>query len=279
LPPLDVPAGSYTTAIDAADSDDDGAIDIVSAARDGLHVASGDGQGRFPRSTTIEDVKNASGVEAADVDGDGETDLLTGAGSALQIIFSPARGGTRRRTIDVGSDVLAVALGAFGGGSVEIVATAPSGLFALTGGPGGSLGPLERYPVGSLARALVLADLDGDGALDCATANFASASISVLRGAARKAPPAFRRGDADGDGTLRLTDAVTVLGRLFLGREPLPCPDAGDADDDGALSLTDAVRILLHLFLGGAPPPAPGPNVCGPDPTLDTLADCSGGCP
>jgi len=78
----------------------------------------------------------------------------------------------------------------------------------------------------------------------------------------------FRRGDSDGTGSMDLTDAVRILGFLFLGQGTLDCLEAADSDDNGAIELTDAVRILNYLFQGAAPPPAPGPPPapCGPDP-------------
>jgi hypothetical protein len=82
-------------------------------------------------------------------------------------------------------------------------------------------------------------------------------------------PVSFRRGDADRDGALSLSDSVRILSALFLG-EPIECWDAADLDDDGAASITDPIRLLDHLFLGGSPPPAPFPD-CGPDPTPDDL--------
>jgi hypothetical protein len=86
-------------------------------------------------------------------------------------------------------------------------------------------------------------------------------------------PVSFRRGDADRDGGLSITDAVRVLSALFLG-EPLGCWDSADLDDDGTGSVTDAIFLLDHLFLGGSAPPAPYP-ACGPDPTPDQLG-CQG---
>jgi hypothetical protein len=78
----------------------------------------------------------------------------------------------------------------------------------------------------------------------------------------------FHRGDTDDNGQLQLTDAVRVLGFLFLGQIAPTCLDAADSDDNGQLQLTDAVRILGFLFLGQGPPAAPGPpgNACGVDP-------------
>ncbi|HVR73989.1 MAG TPA: hypothetical protein VMT52_06630, partial [Planctomycetota bacterium] len=78
----------------------------------------------------------------------------------------------------------------------------------------------------------------------------------------------FHRGDADDNGSIQLTDALRVLGYLFLGGEEPTCVEAFDADDNGQVQLTDALRILGFLFLGGLEPAPPGPpgSPCGPDP-------------
>jgi hypothetical protein len=60
----------------------------------------------------------------------------------------------------------------------------------------------------------------------------------------------FRRGDANGDGRLDLSDAVFILRSLFLGGREPRCQDAADADDDGAVTIADAVFVLDHLFRG-----------------------------
>jgi hypothetical protein len=88
----------------------------------------------------------------------------------------------------------------------------------------------------------------------------------------------FRRGDADGDGAVNLTDSVRVLNVLFLGIGAIPCDDAADADDSGAVDITDAVRILNVLFLGVGTIPPPGIDECGADPTADALAACAYEC-
>jgi hypothetical protein len=80
----------------------------------------------------------------------------------------------------------------------------------------------------------------------------------------------FVRGDANGDGTVNISDAVAILGYLFLGAAVPPCLDAGDTDDSGSLDLSDAVSVLNHLFLGAAPPPSPYPER-GLDPTADEM--------
>jgi hypothetical protein len=85
----------------------------------------------------------------------------------------------------------------------------------------------------------------------------------------------FRRGDTDGNGSVNVTDAVTVLNALFQGATFPACPDTADTDDTGDVSITDAVFLLNALFQGGLQPPAPGIDACGPDPTADELGPCT----
>jgi hypothetical protein len=80
----------------------------------------------------------------------------------------------------------------------------------------------------------------------------------------------FRRGNANADGKTDLSDALYVLGFLFLGGPGPSCLKAADTDDSGELDLTDAVYLLSYLFLGGPAPPEPYP-ACGLDPTVDEL--------
>ncbi len=104
-------------------------------------------------------------------------------------------------------------------------------------------------------------DDDGDTKADCADSDCAAEPSCLVT--------MFHRGDSDDNGKLELTDAIRILGFLFLGGAVPPCMDAADADDNGKLELTDAVRILGFLFLGGAAPAPPGPpsEACAADPT------------
>jgi len=89
--------------------------------------------------------------------------------------------------------------------------------------------------------------------------------------------PFFRRGDANGDGALDISDAVRALLGLFSGISPPACLDVLDTNDDGAVNITDPIALLEHLFRGGAPPPPPRAS-CGADPTPDAL-ECSSAAP
>jgi hypothetical protein len=83
--------------------------------------------------------------------------------------------------------------------------------------------------------------------------------------------PLFRRGDANADGVMDISDALYTLGYTFLGKECPKCLDAADSNDDGTLDISDAVTTLSSLFLGRGEIPLPGRDRCGPDPTPDEL--------
>ncbi len=110
----------------------------------------------------------------------------------------------------------------------------------------------------------------------------ASPAVSFLLPRARlsgvdlrcEAAPAFRRGDANGDGTVDLSDAVATFGYLFLGGQAPACTDAEDADDSGVLDVSDGIFTLGYLFGGTSAPPLPGPTACGPDVEADDLGPC-----
>ena len=90
-----------------------------------------------------------------------------------------------------------------------------------------------------------------------------------------------RPGDANQDGVLDLSDAISLLLRLFRDPSPPPCEGSSlgeggnllllDANGDAGVDLSDAVHLLGFLFQGG-PAPALGascrfiegcPDVCG----------------
>jgi hypothetical protein len=107
--------------------------------------------------------------------------------------------------------------------------------------------------------------------------NRSAGSGVVVADAARfalvEADPTFIRGDANSDGVADISDAVAILGYLFLGTAAPPCLDAADSNDSGDVDLSDASSLLNHLFLGAPPPPAPYPWP-GTDPTPDALSGC-----
>jgi hypothetical protein len=81
----------------------------------------------------------------------------------------------------------------------------------------------------------------------------------------------FRRGDANADGEMDLSDGIFILGYLFTGGAPPDCLRAADVNGSQEVDLSDAIYLLRHLFLGGDEPPEPFP-ACGTAPGEDDLS-------
>ncbi|MBI4605294.1 MAG: hypothetical protein HY721_25300 [Planctomycetes bacterium] len=96
----------------------------------------------------------------------------------------------------------------------------------------------------------------------------ATAAVSGLR---------YIRGDCSPDRVVNISDAVSVLGYLFLGTATPACLEACDGDGTGVLNISDAVYILGFLFLGGPAPPPPGPG-CGTDDSPSDLGCVTSSC-
>ena len=279
--PMDLVAGAGQTAVDADDLDGDGKVDLAVAVREGVSVFLGDGAGRFVfrRGYPLRGATDLQVLRG----GPGPVELAVVAGRRLAVLRDPA--GEAEPRIDelelpaAGRTLHARHLAT--GSGHDLIASMTDGIGVVRLLPQGiepRFGPIDTVPLGSQVRGAALVDLDGDGLPDLAVADFAGSSVSVLRGAARDETGSFRRGDADANGVVSLTDAVVVLERLFRGGAALPCEDAADTNDDGALDITDPIGLLGHLFLGGPPPPAPGREACGEDGTADALEECRGEC-
>jgi hypothetical protein len=74
--------------------------------------------------------------------------------------------------------------------------------------------------------------------------------------------PSFRRGDANDDGEVNMSDGIFILDFLFRGGEDPICHDAADVDRSVGIDITDAVRVFQVLFLGEGEIPPPFPD-CG----------------
>jgi len=96
------------------------------------------------------------------------------------------------------------------------------------------------------------------------------------------APCAINNCDSNGDGGRDISDAIRIIGHLFLG-DPPPvayCDGVniaftnGDCNGDGNIDLSDGIRMLSWLF-GGLPPPVEGVG----DSDGDGIADDKDNCP
>jgi hypothetical protein len=168
----------------------------------------------------------------------------------------------------IAAAVIGTGIYIFGG---EGNAAAPSGVFAAT----------ERYDIErdawsarapmSVPRHGIGAAVVGDSILIAGGSEVEGFGVTAAHTAYW--PPAadlspFRRGDAAGDGGIDITDAIRILGVLFLAGEGLSCDDAADVNDDGKVDISDPIGLLGHLFLGDAPPPPPAGETGDPTPDL-----------
>jgi hypothetical protein len=64
-------------------------------------------------------------------------------------------------------------------------------------------------------------------------------------------------GDANGDLTVNVGDAVFLISYVFSGGPPPDPLEAGDANLDGTVNVGDAVYLIAYIFLGGTPPCEP----------------------
>jgi hypothetical protein len=63
-----------------------------------------------------------------------------------------------------------------------------------------------------------------------------------------------KRGDANWDGSLTVSDIVYLISYLFKGGPPPFVLKAGDINFDGQTTVTDVIYLLNYLFKGGPPP-------------------------
>jgi hypothetical protein len=277
------------TALVAADLDGDGLLDLGFTGRETApHWLRNAGAGLFSTARSFGLGVGYSALAAADLDGDGAPDILLG--NSLHVLELGNRGGRfelRRELRGRGAEVIDVR-DLDGNGSPDLLffsclqSSPCRGWFDLFVRLQERGDELPRCAAASVGPYTPPADLDGDGHLDLI--RLGRLDLAILAG--RTSPPAatdrnrngvldaceeprFHRGDATGDGRVDLSDAVRLLGHLFLAQAAPACRDAADANDDGALDLSDPLFILLYLFQGGAapPPPGPPPAPCGPDPS------------
>lgn len=62
------------------------------------------------------------------------------------------------------------------------------------------------------------------------------------------------RGDANGDGTINVSDAVYIINYVFVGGAAPNPMIAGDPNCDTAVNVSDAVYLINYIFVGGPAP-------------------------
>jgi len=120
------------------------------------------------------------------------------------------------------------------------------------------------YGAGTQPFSIAVGDLDADGDLDLAVANFYSENVSILLNECPPACPA----DLDGDGSVGIVDLLLVLSNWGgpggdctamadgTGNAELSCPGnrcefscSGTASDDHTISIQEALWVYLPVVV------------------------------
>jgi uncharacterized protein (TIGR03437 family) len=299
-------AGSSPIFAAIADFNRDGHQDlaITNEESNNVTVLLGNGLGGF---TAASGSPFAVGVDPAfvavgDFNGDGRPDLAVSnqADGTVSVLLGNGSGGFTTAPgspITVGEAPVSLAVGDFNGDGHPDLAIANEESSTVTVLLGNGFGeffaaPDSPFTVGADPRWLAIADFNGDGHPDLATANVEDNTVTVLLGngsggftaatgspfAAGSVPASLAVADLNGDGHLDLAIAnemssnITVLlgngsggftaapGSPFvIGSRPLSLA-VGDLNGDGYPDLAVTTEVGLDLSARETPRPATAPN-------------------
>lgn len=224
------------TYVNSADLDGDGRPDLVTTNK--LFRNTGDPKRPFIPNDYFE-LPFSGRVIFADLDGDGKLDLANLGETAVRVYRNTSTIGnfsfTQSRVFTVGQAASNIVAGDIDGdGKIDLIVSnrmsnSVSVLRNLSTDNGLDFAPQQDYATAAAPTDLCVADFDGDGRLDIATANFDGYNISVLRNTSTRgiislasrqdystndATTSIAAGDLDGDGK---PDLVTSSFQYFSG--------------------------------------------------------------
>jgi hypothetical protein len=188
------PVGVQPYSVAVADLNGDGRPDIVTAnkSENTVSVLMGHGDGSFAPQKPLVVGQDPTWVAVTDVNGDGKPDIITAdkTGPDISVLLGNGAGTFQPQEtfpVDVVPNWIGVA-DDNGDGKPDVVAGGGDSILGegiatvLLGNGDGTFQVQASSTVGSIPRAMAVADLNGDGKPDLVTANFLSGTVSVLLG-------------------------------------------------------------------------------------------------
>ncbi len=251
------------------DEDLDMAVSNYNATFNSLNVYVNDGNGSFGSPTQYDGGEQPYGVTIADIDNDNDNDVLLAAYPHLAVVRNNGDASFQTPELyDAGEspfDILCAHLN--DDEHVDVVVTDPGGFSSspfvqifLNNGDG-TFAPKVTYEAGSAAAEITAVDINADGAIDLATANwFGEDSLSVLLNDGNGAfdnetkyhVGFFSRGivsaDFDTDGDVDLASGSVMAATFDYGEVSVlfnrTTGCLGDVNSDRVVNIDDIFQIL-----------------------------------